>query len=499
MSFTFIWIRISKKLYGKRRSKDLIEELKKGPPSFQRVNHKIREYAIKEWHLSFSYNYVYKDYSVFMNYMRGVARPKGNPPKEADLVENILDFSSFLLSFVGLDIVPEAIGFIYNAAKNNDQGKLKYLAGIALVGPSGFMSKVSWKSIKSFVKGLGGYAGLRKKFSASVASQLDNKFLKKIDLDDAFRKDADLLKKLDDDLVANPQLIKEFNKKPELSEAWHQIQKAKVIDARRNVDELKKVFNDLAEVKKVGYKQWNKLNSSTDIFSVFTDEQIKSLEPVINEAIRVIKKRKIESTFNDPSKVKQALERINRGQGIFSIGDLVELPAKSYLRKDLKPNEEVFLNVHIRCYDKNNNTVGGSLREVDALKFDKSSNKITEGITMKIDDRAKKVSAGVSADRKTLRLITGLPSDAKELRDFISTNKIGLNDRQVSKVESVKIVFEELASGKTKKLSPSDFQSYFEKDFSADFFKIGAVTPKTLGTTKDDLLKGCITLIQKKL
>ena len=496
-----------KKLQGTRRSQDLIEDLKKGPPNFQRVVHKIREYAIPEGHLTFSYNYVYKDYSALMDYMRGVARPKGNlpkeafiiPPKEADLIENVLDFSSFFLSFVGLDIVPEAIGFVYNAARDNDQGKLKYLAGIALVGPSGFMNKISWRSIKSFVKGLGGYTGLRKKFSASIAGQLDNKFLKKIDLDDAFRKDEDLLKKLDEDLVANPSLIKEFNQKPELLDAWYLIQKDGPVDAHRNIGEIKKVQDNFAEVKRIGYKQWKNLNSSTDIFSVFTNEQIKSLEPVVNEAIRVIKKRKIEHIFNDPSKVEQALERINRGQGIFPIGDLVELPAKSYLRKDLKPNEDVFLNVHIRCYDKNNNTIGGSLREVDALRFDKSSNKITEGITMKIDDRTKKISAGISADRKTLRLITGLPSNTKELRDFISTNKIGLNERQVSKVESVKIVFEELASGKIKKLSLSDFKSYFEKDFSADLFKIGAVTPKTLGTTKEDLLKGCVILIQKKL
>jgi len=242
-----------KKLYGTRRSKDLIEELKKGPPSFQRVVHKIREYAISEGHMAFSYNYVYKDYSALMDYMRGVARPKENlpkeafiiPPKEADLIENVLDFSSFFLSFVGLDIVPEAIGFVYNAARDNDQGKLKYLAGIALVGPSGFMNKISWKSIKSFVKGLGGYAGLRKKFSASIAGQLDNKFLKKIDLDDAFRKDEDLLKKLDEDLVTNPSLIKEFNQKPVLIEGWVILKSDKTVSG--NINHMETVSNYLRQ------------------------------------------------------------------------------------------------------------------------------------------------------------------------------------------------------------------------------------------------------------
>lgn len=160
-------------------------------------------------------------------------------------------------------------------------------------------------------------------------------------------------------------------------------------------------------------------------------------------------------------------------------------------------SEEILLNAEWKCYDASGNQIGGSLREIDALQLNKSNGKIEKGITMKLDDSY--VAKGVSSDRTTLDMFSKLPDDGEELRNFVNSQNIGLSSNQTIKIETAKISFIELSTGKTVSLTPSQFKNYFNNDIVFSNFNIEGLTPRNLGVTKQELLEGALQLIRKNL
>jgi hypothetical protein len=241
--------------------------------------------------------------------------------------------------------------------------------------------------------------------------------------------------------------------------------------------------------------------TATGIFKVFTKSQLESLEPSINKAVTKIKERGTQAKYTDVSKTDDALWQINEGN-LFTVGDLVEAPAKDFLLRSLKADEEIFLTVQIKCYDAAGNPVGGSLREIDVLHFNKSANVIEKGTTIKLEPR--KITTGASADRKSLSYISQVPDNGSQLRNFV-TNFVAENPKfklgadRIAEIDRAEITFVELGSKIKRELPPSEFNKYLgsAKDFSG--FKVDGISPETLGTTKQELLEGALELIRKKL
>lgn len=240
----------------------------------------------------------------------------------------------------------------------------------------------------------------------------------------------------------------------------------------------------------------------TGIFKVFSKAQLESLEPIIDQAVSNIIRDGGASKFTNWSKTNKAVVKL---MGTITTGDLVELPAKDFLLKSLKGNEEMFLNVHLQYCDAAGVGVGGQFREIDVLQFNRSTKLIEKGITIKLDE-GKILKEGVPDDRNSLKIISQIPDNGSELRQFVTdykakNPKFNLSADKIAKIEKVQVVFFELTNntGKPIKLAPSEFNRYLgnRKDFLK--FPIDGISPETLGVRKEQLIEGTLELIKRKL
>ena len=244
---------------------------------------------------------------------------------------------------------------------------------------------------------------------------------------------------------------------------------------------------------------------ATSIFKVFSKEQLESLEPLVDQAVANIKKRGIQSKYLDVSKTDEALLHLQEG-GMITVGDVVENPARTFLLQTTNANQKVILKVGLFAVDAKGVTIGGSLREIDAMLINRSSNVIEKSISIKLEPGS--VAKSLPKDRKTLSIFAEVPENGSELRnwiiDFIANNNgkgLNMSANQISKVEGVIIKYTELGSTISKPIPIplSEFRKYFgsANDFGA--IKFDGISPETLGTTKQGILEGTLDLIRKKL
>jgi hypothetical protein len=232
-----------------------------------------------------------------------------------------------------------------------------------------------------------------------------------------------------------------------------------------------------------------------NIFELFTTEQINALTPLINQAVSKIKARSIINTFKDIAQSDKALAKLLDG-GLCQIGDLVELPARDFFRRQLTANKDVFFNVELLLFDASGNRVQGTIREIDALVFDNTNRQIEKGLTMKLDE--KKVRQGIGADKMSLDILYQLPNEGSALRDFINSKGL-LNPAQTSAVARAEIRYLKLSDNTLARVSPTDFKSFLGTRSNFYDFLVEGVTPLTLGVTKEALLNGALELIRRQL
>lgn len=231
-------------------------------------------------------------------------------------------------------------------------------------------------------------------------------------------------------------------------------------------------------------------------FEILSAQQISDLEPLINQAVSKIKQRNIVTTFTDISKQEIALSLLGEGR-ICQIGDLVELTAREFLKKNMTSSQDIFLNVELLFYDANGNKISGSIREIDALQFNKNTNKIDKGITMKLDEL--KIPSGIGADKKSLEIMTQIPPNGEGLRAFITEQGLGtLSSSKIAQIERAEIAYGQLSTGGQARISPTQFKSYFLNN-NFNTFIVDGFTPSTLGITKQELLEGALEIIRSKL
>lgn len=100
----------------------------------------------------------------------------------------------------------------------------------------------------------------------------------------------------------------------------------------------------------------------------------------------------------------------------------------------------------------------------------------------------------------SLQVVKDIPNEGQGLRNFLTTNQsIGLNANQISKIEKASIKFIELSTGRAQTMTPKQFSNYLSQYSNFNLFKVNGVSPKTLGTTKEELLQGALEMIRKKI
>jgi len=200
------------------------------------------------------------------------------------------------------------------------------------------------------------------------------------------------------------------------------------------------------------------------------------------------------SLLTDSSKKGKAIEFLNDGNR-WSNGKFFEDVNKEILLKEMTLNEDIYISVDIAFYNADGVKISDIIQEVDGLRFNKTSGKIEEIISVKLDKGQH--TPGVD-NKKVTDYFFNCPDDGLVLKQYI-VDKLKLKVKKYDAAVEAKIIYTDLKTGKEISVPPSIFKQRIKGnlDYSSEYFQ--KIHPETMNITKHDLIESIYQSLKNKI
>ncbi|KOS04787.1 hypothetical protein AM493_01055 [Flavobacterium akiainvivens] len=224
---------------------------------------------------------------------------------------------------------------------------------------------------------------------------------------------------------------------------------------------------------------------------------IGELQNDLNKAAATVRQRGHVQWFVNPAQKANAERFLRLGQN-WSNGQLVEIPAKEYLRNFIGSADDVYLSVDFRFIQSDGKVLSSIFQEIDGLIINGSTNKIETLISMKLDFDAHRIGRDFN---KLNNYFKGMPDNGEDLRIFLASKPAflrALTQPTIDQIVTAQIKYTSLRTGiEILDESPSAFRTKIKEIYNINIDGL-KIDPPVLNTTRESLLESSYQSLKLK-